>query len=190
MLWQVFDSQPYEYHFDSSDTFLSSRHRKNNYFVPMAGKKSHQNPFLLLLIWMFCLLCHSNLPLDMCAREALQNCLLNVIIYRYSRIGKIRLKYLRWRGKIELYCLNCYAWKPFQSGLTKGVLLDRRFWAEVLNLVPLKSMIIFTTEIGKEEEHPKCCIAALSEWFVMFFLSWLPLILFPTIPSAIINVWK
>lgn len=28
----------------------------------------------------------------MCAREALQNCLLNVIFYRLSRIGKISLK--------------------------------------------------------------------------------------------------
>lgn len=28
----------------------------------------------------------------MCAREALQNCLLNVIFYRFSRIGKISLK--------------------------------------------------------------------------------------------------
>lgn len=28
----------------------------------------------------------------MCAREAIQNCLLNVIFYRYSRIGKISLK--------------------------------------------------------------------------------------------------
>lgn len=28
----------------------------------------------------------------MCAREALQNCLLNVIFYKYSRIGKISLK--------------------------------------------------------------------------------------------------
>lgn len=67
----------------------------------------------------FAFFCHNNLPLDMCAREALQNCLLNVIIHRYSRIGKISLKTLRQRGKLELHYLNWYSWKPFQSSLKK-----------------------------------------------------------------------
>ena len=44
-------------------------------------------------------------------------------------------------------------------GLTKRFEMGRRFWTEVLILVPLKSTVIFATEISKAEEHPKCHMA-------------------------------
>lgn len=47
---------------------------------------------------------------------------------------------------------------PETFGLSKR--LGDIFWTEVLILVPLKSRVIFATEINKAEEHPKCRIAA------------------------------
>lgn len=44
-------------------------------------------------------------------------------------------------------------------GLTRRLKLGKRFWTEVLIPVPLKSMVIFVSEISKEEEHPKCHMA-------------------------------
>lgn len=77
---------------------LLERSLKNYYFVSRAGKKNNQNPSLLLLIWMFCLLCHNNLSLDVCTREPLPNCLLNVVFSRVSRKDKVSLKNI-WDGE-------------------------------------------------------------------------------------------
>lgn len=74
--------------------------------------------------------------------------------------------------KIELDCLNYYSCKPLQRHLAwQRLKLGRRFWTEVLILVPLTAVVMFASETSKAEQHWRCHIVAHLKWSMVLFLS-------------------